>query len=187
MAIQSNLFFIVLFLANISCLDILPFSSIKILGNEILVATNDQGNNWMKFVSINNVTSQQIMNYSKHHFKENNCEMDCFKFHVINDFPNIYKSLSNKNLTITEFVVLEYHLFKKRDDKHSQKLFKLSSNKQKFELNKKFFLLNKPSKNVTNMKIFPEYKNMIFKSLGRNAEPLVPIFKKKINEKTEVI
>jgi hypothetical protein len=37
------------------------------------------------------------------------------------------------------------------------------------------------------MKIFPEYKNMIFKSLGRNAEPLVPIFQKKINEKTEVI
>ena len=66
-------------------------------------------------------------------------------------------------------------------------MFKLSSNKEKYDLNKKFFEMKNTNKKEQKINIFPEYKNMIFKSLGRNAVPLVPIFQKKGNEKTQVI
>ena len=49
------------------------------------------------------------------------------------------------------------------------------SNHEKYELNKKYFEENiRLSKNI---KIFPEYQNIIFKQIGRQKVPFMNIFK----------
>ena len=51
----------------------------------------------------------------------------------------------------------------------------MTSTKEKFEINLKFLNENLIFSD-NKLKIFPEYKNMIFKSIGRNSHPFMNIF-----------
>lgn len=71
-----------------------------------------------------------------------------------------------------------------RESDHTNKLFQLKSTNDKYKSNleyiKNTFTLVKPQpQQKPAISIFPEYKNIIFKSMGKN-DPLVKIFKKNV-------
>ena len=78
---QFLIIFISLYAFNTN---ILPFTSVKFVADDIYITTKNDRSDWMKLKSISNLTSERLIKFSKEHFKENNCEIECYKFEIIN-------------------------------------------------------------------------------------------------------
>ena len=106
-AIIIHVFFLIIALTTVKP-NLLPFTSIKLISDEIYITTRNDRSDWMKLKSISNITSEQMIKFSKQHYKETNCQIECYRFHLIYDLPTIYNSLSKKELSLKEYVVTEY-------------------------------------------------------------------------------
>lgn len=107
MAKLSSFYLIVAIISSIYSLDILPFHSIKVENDQIFVRLTGKSEAWKRLKSISNLTSEQIIGYSKQKFKGSNCPIACYMFEILKDFPKIYEALSNKELAENEYVVVE--------------------------------------------------------------------------------
>ncbi len=87
---------------------ILPFTSIKMINDDIFFTLSLHRDKWHKLLSIDNVGTDALVKYSKDHYGRNKCDyqIDCYRYNIIANFPEIFSGLQNKKFPVR--VGLEY-------------------------------------------------------------------------------
>lgn len=77
-----------------------PFSSIKMIGDKIEVSFDANRKTWYILGSVNTYGADAIVNFSKSHFGSNMCDnsIECFKYHIIHDFEDVYEKFTEDDL-----------------------------------------------------------------------------------------
>ena len=76
--------------------NILPFSSIKFVGEDIFITLDANRGKWHKLLSIDNIGYDAIEKYAIEHFGKSKCdyEIECYKYNIIANFPGIYSGMN---------------------------------------------------------------------------------------------
>ena len=80
--------------------EISPFSSVKMDSDDIYVSLDLKRIDWSKLLSINDIGSDAIVNFSKQHYGLLKCdyEVECYKYNLIKNFDEVYELFSGKKL-----------------------------------------------------------------------------------------
>jgi len=105
-----SIFLIHLFL-SVSCdneKSIFPFTSIKVVNDDIFFTLDKKRSEWHKLLSIDNIGADVFIRKAKEDFGELNCdyEIQCYKYNLIVNFEKVYFIVSNQK--IPEHVSIEY-------------------------------------------------------------------------------
>jgi hypothetical protein len=165
--------------------EILPFSSIKIEHDNIIITLDTARKEWHKLLSVDNVGSDAIIKFAKDHYGVSKCdfEIECYKYNIIVNFGKVFALLQEKPLP--DKIGVEYELNNKK-----QNGVDVECTKEKYEINKKNIAVNiKFSKNKPLIKpIFPALSgkdSIIFKGINKNKNGLGNVFNDKHKEKNE--
>lgn len=108
---KIHYFQLVILIVNVICdgNETLPFSSIKMDKDDVLVSLDLKRSEWSKLLSINNIGSDAISNFSKKHYGLLKCdyEIECYKYNIIKNFNEVYELFSGKKLGRTVSLELE--------------------------------------------------------------------------------
>jgi hypothetical protein len=112
MNMKKILYFqLVILLVKVLCEgnETLPFSSINMDKDDIYVSLDLKRLDWSKLLSINNIGSDAIVNFSKKHYGVLKCdyEVECYKYNIIKNFNEVYQLFSGKKLGKTVSLELE--------------------------------------------------------------------------------
>lgn len=100
---------LLLVVVNCNPPELSPFSSIKMIGDDVFVSLDLKRAEWSKLLSINSIGTDAIVNFSKQHYGEMKCDMEiaCYKYNIIKNFNEVYKLFNNKDLGSTVSLELE--------------------------------------------------------------------------------
>lgn len=87
--------------------EILPFSRIKIINDNIYFTLSSTSKDWHKLLSIDSIGADAIIKFSKDKYGESKCDyqIECFKYNIILNFDKIYSQILNK--PFSNFIGLE--------------------------------------------------------------------------------
>ncbi len=189
------LFTSLLLIALISSVDIpkeksnarvLPFSRIKLKGEDVYICLGLRDEHWHRLLSIDSVGADALVTHSKAHFGVNKCDYDieCFKYNIIANFDKVFASLTNN--PIPKRVGLEY-ASENKEIKVSTGV-DVESTEEKFKLNEANLELNvKLSKEVMeSIKNIGDLSPFIFKGLNRLKKAVVKMFSDDDKDDTHV-
>ena len=95
-------FFVFLLIFDIcTCAGMLsPFSSIKIVNDNIYVTLDNDRAKWNQLLSIDNYGVDSIVKYAKELYGTNNCDyqISCYKYNIIANFEDVYLKVTGKTL-----------------------------------------------------------------------------------------
>jgi len=111
---------------------ILPFTSIKMIDDDVFFTLSSKRDKWFKLLSLDNVGTDAFVKFSKDHYGRNKCDyqIECYKFHIISDFPKIFSTFQNKKFP--ERIGLEYE-----EDNQIQTGIDIESTNENFKINEK--------------------------------------------------
>ena len=77
-----------------------PFSSIKIVNDNIYVTLDNDRAKWNQLLSIDNYGVDSIVKYAKELYGTNNCDyqISCYKYNIIANFEDVYLKVTGKTL-----------------------------------------------------------------------------------------
>ena len=86
----------------------LPFTSVKMIEDDIFFTLDKDRSNWHRLLSIDNVGADVYIHKAKEEFGLLNCdgEIQCYKYNIIVNFEKVY-SIVNK-VNIPDHVSVEY-------------------------------------------------------------------------------
>jgi len=103
--------YVILILSEVysNTLEIFPFSSIKMQNDDIYVTLDLKRSEWNKLISINNIGSDAIINFSKQHYGLSKCdyELECYKYNILKNFNEVFHLISLKDLGLTVSLEIE--------------------------------------------------------------------------------
>ena len=130
---------------------ILPFSTIQMKNEKILISIENDRKNLFYLFSINNIGVDAIVKFSKDRYGLEKCEyeIECFKYNIIVNFEKVYKSMQGENIPIR--VGMELKVFDNnksftdmndQEEKFHQNGLDVESSHEKYLLNKKYIQEN---------------------------------------------
>lgn len=77
-----------------------PFSSIKIVNDNIYVTFDNDRAKWNQLLSIDNYGVDSIVKFAKELYGTNNCDyqISCYKYNIIANFEDVYLKVTGKTL-----------------------------------------------------------------------------------------
>lgn len=77
-----------------------PFSSIKIVNDNIYVTLDNDRAKWNQLLSIDNYGVDSIVKFAKELYGTNNCDyqISCYKYNIIANFEDVYSKVTGKTL-----------------------------------------------------------------------------------------
>jgi hypothetical protein len=111
---------------------ILPFTSIKMIDDNVFFTLSSKRDKWLKLLSLDNVGTDALVKFSKDHYGRNKCDYqtECYKFNIISNFPNIFSVFQNKKFP--ERMGLEYE-----EDNQIQTGIDIEATNENFKINEK--------------------------------------------------
>ena len=78
-------------------------------GDDIYVTMDLKRTEWTKLLSINNIGSDAIINFSKQHYGLLKCdfEFECYKYNILKNFMELLQLFSKKDTGLTVSLELE--------------------------------------------------------------------------------
>jgi len=104
----STVLFTNLFTINTKEVHVFPFTSIKIIDNNIFFTLDNVRSDWHRLLSIDNIGADVFIRKAKENFGLLNCdyEIACYKYNLITDFEKVYEISTKEKLPL--HVSVEY-------------------------------------------------------------------------------
>lgn len=127
-----------------------PFTSLKFDFSNILVTLEPDCKVWHRLLSVNKIGTDAIVNFARQRYGSQNCDQQipCFKYHIIEDFPKVYKEFQNEQLSSQ----VELEIFDK-----GEKKITTEATTEKMQINIKNFQNNIKSSKVMRRPIFSTF------------------------------
>lgn len=149
--------------------NLLPFTSIKVVDDQIYFTLDNPRKNWHKLLSIESIGSDAIIKTSKDHYGLSKCDygIECYKYNIIVNFETLFKLIQGQDLP--EHISLESEF-----DNKVQNGVDLTATHEKFIINKEHIEENiKASKTI---RIFKDSQvGNIFKGLSKSISQIFKI------------
>jgi hypothetical protein len=144
----------------------LPFSSIKMKGDEIYVKIDPKCETWYKLLSVNSVGSDALIKDSKERFGTSPCdgEIECYKYNIIADFEAIYKKL--KGEALPKWVPMEF------EGNENQNGMDVISTEEKFKINEEHIEQNIKASKSTKIFGSPLTPSSLFKGVSESIQKI---------------